>query len=64
MKVLIFALLSLLEQKFFVGFLGELKKLKSLFEINWPLVDECLTNEKLVNSILRLIYSVSTLSQS
>ena len=27
-----------------------------------PLVDECLTNEKLVNSILRLIYSVSILS--
>ena len=29
---------SLLEQKFFVRFLGELKKTKSSFEINWPLL--------------------------
>ena len=28
---------SLLGQKFFVRFLEELKKPKSLFEINWPL---------------------------
>ena len=28
---------SLLEQKFLVRFLGELKKTKILFEINWPL---------------------------
>ena len=28
---------SLLGQKFFVRFLGELKKTKSPFEINWPL---------------------------
>ena len=28
---------SLLGQKFFVRFLGELKKTKSRFEINWPL---------------------------
>ena len=30
--------LSLLTQKFFVRFLGELKKTKCPFEINWPLV--------------------------
>ena len=30
---------SLLGQKFFVRFLGELKKPKSPFEINWPLTD-------------------------
>ena len=35
--MLIFALLSLLGQKFSVRFLGELKKSKSPFEINWPL---------------------------
>ena len=29
---------SLLGQKFFLRFLGELKKPKSRFEINWPLV--------------------------
>ena len=35
--------LSLLGQKFFVRFLGELKKLKSRFEINWPLVSHMTT---------------------
>ena len=37
LKMLIFAL-SYLGRYFFVHFLGELKKPKSLFEINWPLV--------------------------
>ena len=32
----------LLGQKFIVSLLGELKKLKSSFEINWPLVDRYL----------------------
>ena len=34
---------SLLGQKFFVHFLGELKKPKCLFEINWPLAKVCCT---------------------
>ena len=36
--MLIFALACVLGQKFFVRFLGELKKAKSLFETIWPLV--------------------------
>ena len=46
---------------FLFCFFEELKTPKSLFEINWPLVDECLTNEKVVHSIHSVSYVYAVL---